>query len=243
MKNLTGISIILLQIFTQISAIKFGFFVYDEENILNEKFVAFGSIPRSAGEKHLTEISDSLNRFYHFNREEKHSKQEIESIEFTVSLFKQAVLLDGSYQVSLKGELSSFLALFCFSMMNAVDSPEIWNKATFYSVPIAIMKERNYLNAPTEFKVTLLRAAFDNFDIVPNEDLIEYDQKKTMSEAAREKGFDIFDPTNFDSDDDRYTLLEFYPSTCSLQNPLIDYSMLIKPKTHKRLNCYSCNIL
>ena len=249
MKNLTGISLILLQFFAQISTIKFGFLLNDDGDILNEKFVAFGSIPKSTDEKDLTEISDSLNfRLYHYNRMEKQKNHEIESVKFTVSLFKQAILPDGSYQVALKGELSSFMALFLFSIINAIEPSEIWKKATFYSDPIVIMKRRNYLNAPNTLKVTLLRAAFDNFDIIPNEDLIEYDHKRTMSEAAREKGFDIFDPNpiddnNIEEEEDRFTVLEFYPSISSLQNPLFDPSKSIKPKTRKRLNCGSCNIL
>ena len=240
MKNLTGISLILLQFFAQISTIKFGFLLNDDGDILNEKFVAFGSIPKSTDEKDLTEISDSLNfRLYHYNRMEKQKNHEIESVKFTVSLFKQAILPDGSYQVALKGELSSFMALFLFSIINAIEPSEIWKKATFYSDPIVIMKRRNYLNAPNTLKVTLLRAAFDNFDIV------EYDDKRTKSEAAREKGLDIFDRIDDDieREEDRFTILEFYPSISSLQNPLFDPSTSIKPKTRKILNCGSCNIL
>lgn len=224
---------------------KFGFLLQDEGNVLNEKFVAFGSIPESTEEQHLTEISDRLNRFYRYNRRDKLKKHEIESLKFTVSLFKQAILPDGSYQVAVKGELTGFLALFALTMKNLIDPTEIWDKVNFYSDPIVIMTRQSYLYAPAEFKVTLLRAAFDHVDIVPNNDLIEYNHKRTMSEVAREKLLEAHDLIEFGNEEDRYTILEFSPSTGSLQNPLVEPSPYTKQKTRKRLNCGcdSCNIL
>lgn len=241
MKNLLGISIILLQLFVKISTTKFGFLLKDEGNVLNEKFVAFGSIPESTEEHHLTEISDRLNRFYRYNRRDKLKKHEIDSLKFTVSLFKQAVLPDGNYQVAVKGELTGFLASFALTMKNLIDPSGIWDKVNFYSDPIVIMTRKSYLNAPVEFKVTLLRAAFDHVDFVPNNDLIEYNHKRTMSEVAREKLLEADDLIEFETDEE----LEFYPSTDSLQDPLVEPYPYTKQKTRKSLNCgcYSCNIL
>lgn len=255
MKNWTRLSVILLQFFAQIYAIQFGFLVYDEEDVLNEKFVAFGTIPESADEHHLVEIMDRLNRFYRRNRREKFENKEIETVKFTVTLFKQEDLPDGRYQVAIKGELSQFLLSFASIMKYLIDPSEIWANVKFYSDPIVVMKRRAYLYAPAELKLTLLRAAFDIVDIVPSSDLIEYDidneHRRTMSQAAREKRLkvdywgdfkaEVEEEEDEEEKEDRYTIIRFHPyAGTSLENPLIDASPSVRKKTRKRLNCGSC---
>ena len=246
MNSFLGISLLLLQLFNQISAVKFGFFLSDEGGVLNKKFVAFGSIPESTDEQYRIDISDSLNRFYHYHRKGKQGIDLLNSIKFNVNLFKQTVLADGSYQVALKGELSSFLALFRLSTMNSVQASEAWKTAKFYSDPIVIMKKEDFQKAKHEIRVILIIAAFDNFDIVPNSDLAEFQHQRTMSQAAKKDESDVFDFSAYEEDDSRYTVLEFHSSTGSLQNPLFDSSTkksFVKPKNHKKSTCCSpCTI-
>lgn len=249
MRNLLKLSLLVLHLFTQISSKKFGYLLFDEGNVLNEKFVAFGSLPEDTDENDLLIISDNLNRFYRYHRIDKQRYQDPNAIKFSVNLFQQATLPDGSYQVALKGELSNFLALFRLTMMNAIGSSDVWKTVKFYSDPIIIMKKEAFKRAPTEIRVTLIRAAFDNFDVVPNNDLQVFDHKRTMSQAATKLNgdVDLSDLLEFKEDDSRYTVLEFHSSTGSLQNPLFDTppkKTFIKPKTFKRSNCCnSCIIL
>lgn len=245
------ISIVIFAILAQISAIKFGYLLENSENVLNEKFVAFGSIPAALNDADKQTMSNDLNRFYRYYQKDK-ERTSIPQMPatFTVTLFEQATLPDGNLQVALKGDLSNFLALFRMNMFNSLQSPNPWSSVHFYSDPIVIMSREALARCPYEIHVKLLRAAFDTIDIVPNNYLEIVEPPRTFSQIANDPNMhpnsaEIYDFEDED-DDSRYTVLEFFPSTGSLQYPLVDPAKskrTIKPKNHRKSRCVEfCSI-
>ena len=265
------IIILITQQLCIVSPIKFGFIICSEKGIFSENFVAFGELPDDITELEKVIISNNLNKFYRFHRKEKErTRINPEDVElknkFSVELFDQIKLSNGDHQVALKGELSNFLALFRFSMINSINQFQIWERVKFYSDPIINVHEIALKSSSsiTNVKVLLIRAAFDNLEILPNNDLkvINHfengDEKHSFSFAsavgrtqadfdAFEEGEDEIDGVDDDDDSSRYTVIDFTTSTDSLQSSLVGghpRKGMIKSKSFKKGDncCTPCTI-
>lgn len=217
-----GLIIVIAEI-SLVSSVKFGFILRDEEELFVEKFVAFGDLPKEITETEMAQISDKLNKFYRIDRQDRQRKFGIEGIAYSGTLFEQIRLPNGNHQVALKGELSNLLASFRMTIINAAEPLEIWTRVKFYSDPIASVYGSPFKMTSRDFKVLLIKAAFDKFEIQPNQYLKEIYHPSTLPMAPEE--LSIVDPKEISSDDDddsRYTVLEFFSSTGSLRYPLID---------------------
>lgn len=243
------ISLILIE---KLSAnIKFGFILNDENNIFIEKFVAFGVMPEDTTEDEQFHVVEEMNRLHRYQRKLKETNNNLNfvsnaasfdqsssfsssssssfSIEnnnlfFNVNLFDQIQLPNGNYQVALKGELSTFLAVFRLTVINSAKNyPEsIWGRVKFYSDPISIVSELP--NDGDNLRISLFKAALFNFEIRPNEDLKELEHPRSFSKTSDysiDDLIELFEILEFEEDDTRYTILEFHPSTGSLENPLL----------------------
>ena len=234
-------AMILITKVSLISSIKFGFILRDEENLFSEKFVAFGVLPKDVTVQERIDISDHMNWFYQHHSNEKQRSFGVDAKKFSIKLFDQLKLPNGNHQVALKGDLSNFLAHFQFSVINAAEPLPIWQKAKFYSDPIANVYESTLDKYREGVKVLLLRAAFYNFDILPNNDLKLVDRSLTFADMNS-----LSSPVNDDFDDD-FTVIEFYPSSDSLRNSLVDsprQKSYFKSKCFKRdrSGCSHCTI-
>ena len=203
-----------------ISTIKLGFIIKDDDNIFIEKFVAFGSIPDTTNEADKLVISNDLNRFY---RQCQNEMQRTQSnlvqnpLTFTASLFHQADLPEDNVQVTLEGGLSTFSALFRFKLMNCVKSHSIWKSVIFYSDPVIKMKKVAFLRESLKENLYLVleKVAFDNLDTTRNKHLLKFDYSRIKTEPSRRlNNINIeFDEEGDDEDGNRYTVLEFLPSS------------------------------
>lgn len=118
------------------------------------------------------------------------------------------------------------MAYFRLTTINVADPLEIWTRVKFYSDPIAsvhvgtfrTMRSMDSMN----FRVLLLKAAFDNFDVQPNRNLKELYHPKKMSLAAIAEDENESNEEEKDAYNSRYTTLQFLSSTGSLRNPLVD---------------------
>ena len=225
-----------------VASVKFGFAIHDELNIFAEKFVAFGILTHDISEEEALKITDNLNRFYRYQRKERQRNSGFEGMKFSVNIADQIKLTNGNHQVALKGELSIFLAAFRSTMVNAVDSLEIWTRVKFYSDPIASISESTLKKKSlNDVKVFLLQAAFDNPEIVPNADLEEIEHSRSL-----EQSFDDMRLSDFNDDDSRYTIFEFPSPTDSLMNPLLNGPRKTGPESksidkENKSRCYCCN--
>lgn len=263
--KLLGICVFFIIFSKPIYSIKFGFLLDDEMNVFNEKFVAFGSLPADVTGEQMIAVSNNLNNFYRYERKARTKKSISESrssgpgspLKFQVTLLKQTLLEDGNYQVSLTGELSNFLALFRFTMINALQVSDIWKSANFYWDPIVIMSPESFEKAPKDLKVTLLRAAFDNFDTVVHNNLrlIEPGKARTFADLAIDFDYVKFNDFNEDEEDSeeedkgRFTVFDFFSSTGSLRDPAADSppknslkSKFLNRKKKKFNCCSRCTI-
>lgn len=135
----------------QASKLKFGFILVDEDEVLNERFVIFGSTSRSLSLNEKSIINDEMNTFYRFHR--KYLQQQGLKGRLTIStkLESRGTLPNGNLLIALKGEMSEFLKFLRYSLLNVFGVADIWKEVKFYSDPVLILSREDFMKCDKEF--------------------------------------------------------------------------------------------
>lgn len=214
------------------STLKFGYdFKISDGSFLKKNFVAFGSVPENTTDLELKLISDELDRF-HQNYQSAYKDLK----EFHVEVIEEILLRNGNHQIALKGDLSSFLAFFAFTIFNTLSKPDIWMKVKFYSDPVIIMSRESFSKYPNGFVIDLLGAGFDKNEIIPTNRL-QIMEHPNIGTSDMRHGTISDDSSDLKSD--HYTLIDLNSLNGSLDYPLLNNQ---KQSKSTICSCSYCNI-
>lgn len=147
----------ILSLFTcKVFALQFGFTLKNTDfSLLNQRFIAFGTIPQGTSSKFQSEMRDFMNTYL----QEELRKREFEGIDrqsFIAEPQIMTAMRDGRTLLGLKGELSTFLKLFRYSAkrIGTINKATLKN-AVFFSEPIVILSLNEAGKFTRDFEVTL----------------------------------------------------------------------------------------
>ena len=149
--------ILLLAFISLVKCFQFGFYANDDKGELNNRFVAFGTLPDNKYSKIKTEVIDQLNLFFQEEMRNR-SSNGVEKFSFSIeNPDNSSPLSDGRSLLFLKGELSNFSSLLRHSCNKISQTKSYWCHAKFFSDPIIILNFGELGKFSESFKLTLIK--------------------------------------------------------------------------------------
>lgn len=123
--------------------------------LLNQRFVAFGTIPEGTSSKVQSEMRDFLNIYV----QEELRKRNFEGTERKTFISEPQIMTamrDGRTLLGLKGELSTFLKLLRYSCkrIGAINKTT-WKNAVFFTEPTVILEFNEASRFTRDFEIVL----------------------------------------------------------------------------------------